>query len=277
MKNVPLNPLGGKKPGPQTFKAYPTGSFTTSVLPWLLAIGVVVAIALSTASFIIVLVKAGPRGKQGEQGPQGPKGQDGLSASSSSSASGLSGPGSSTDNAIARWDGTSGDTLQDSSATIDDSGNAIFAASVGVASAAAFGGGGALVQRKKIVEYGDTTGTLTAADIVHSNIVFVGITARRIWAFPATASVDALLPLANTTGAYWSFLIINSPSSTAEVNMLGVGDYDVWGAKNETSSETSIIPPGYMSITHIWRTSSATSNPLNNVWNVFLDLRLMTN
>ena len=35
----------------------------------------------------------------------------------------VSGPGSSTDNAVARWDGTGGETLQNSSVTIDDSGN----------------------------------------------------------------------------------------------------------------------------------------------------------
>ena len=40
-----------------------------------------------------------------------------------SSDGGLSGPGSSTDNAIIRWDGTSGDTLQNSGVIIDDSDN----------------------------------------------------------------------------------------------------------------------------------------------------------
>jgi hypothetical protein len=35
----------------------------------------------------------------------------------------LAGPGSSTDNAVVRWDGTSGTTTQNSSVTIDDSGN----------------------------------------------------------------------------------------------------------------------------------------------------------
>ncbi len=35
----------------------------------------------------------------------------------------VSGPGSSTDNAVARWDGTGGDTLQDSGVIIDDSDN----------------------------------------------------------------------------------------------------------------------------------------------------------
>jgi hypothetical protein len=35
----------------------------------------------------------------------------------------ITGPVSSTDNAIARWDGTSGNLIQDSSVTIDDSNN----------------------------------------------------------------------------------------------------------------------------------------------------------
>jgi len=35
----------------------------------------------------------------------------------------ITGTGSSTDNAIARWDGTSGKLIQDSSVTIDDSNN----------------------------------------------------------------------------------------------------------------------------------------------------------
>lgn len=37
-------------------------------------------------------------------------------------ANGLSGPASSTDNAIVRWDGTAGDTVQNSNATISDTG-----------------------------------------------------------------------------------------------------------------------------------------------------------
>lgn len=36
---------------------------------------------------------------------------------------GVSGPGSSTDNAVARWDGTDGDTLQDSAFIVDNSGH----------------------------------------------------------------------------------------------------------------------------------------------------------
>jgi hypothetical protein len=45
------------------------------------------------------------------------------------SAATVSGPSSSTDNAIARFDGTGGKTLQNSTATIDDSGNVTFSLS----------------------------------------------------------------------------------------------------------------------------------------------------
>lgn len=40
----------------------------------------------------------------------------------SASGGGVTGPGSSTDNAVVRWDGTAGTTVQNSSATIDDNG-----------------------------------------------------------------------------------------------------------------------------------------------------------
>lgn len=43
----------------------------------------------------------------------------------------VSGPASSTDNAIARWDGTSGDTLQNSAVTVDDNGRVIAAVDSG--------------------------------------------------------------------------------------------------------------------------------------------------
>ena len=58
----------------------------------------------------------------------------------------VSGPASSTDNAIVRWDGTTGRTIQNSAATIDDSGNlsavaATFSASVTTSGAINAGSG----------------------------------------------------------------------------------------------------------------------------------------
>lgn len=46
-----------------------------------------------------------------------------ISAASTAGTGGISGPGSSTDNAIPRWDGVGGDTLQDSGVLLDDSDN----------------------------------------------------------------------------------------------------------------------------------------------------------
>lgn len=54
----------------------------------------------------------------------GAPGLPGAGTAGGGSGSGdVSGPVSSTNNAISRWDGTGGDTLKDSAATIDDSGN----------------------------------------------------------------------------------------------------------------------------------------------------------
>jgi len=46
------------------------------------------------------------------------------------SVTGVTGPGSSTDNAVARWDGAGGNTLQNSGVTIDDSDNVVAAGSI---------------------------------------------------------------------------------------------------------------------------------------------------
>ena len=50
-------------------------------------------------------------------------GTDGLTFAQISGAGDVTGPGSSTDNALVRWDGTGGDTIQNSGVTLDDSQN----------------------------------------------------------------------------------------------------------------------------------------------------------
>jgi phosphoribosylcarboxyaminoimidazole (NCAIR) mutase len=50
-------------------------------------------------------------------------GTDGLTFAQISGSGDVTGPGSSTDNAIVRWDGTGGDTIQNSGVTLDDSQN----------------------------------------------------------------------------------------------------------------------------------------------------------
>lgn len=57
----------------------------------------------------------GPQGPQGFTGTQGPQGYQGTPG-----PTGVVGPVSSTDNAIVRWDGTTGQLIQNSAATVDD-------------------------------------------------------------------------------------------------------------------------------------------------------------
>ena len=61
----------------------------------------------------------GPQGEQGEQGDTGPQGEQGPAGPGGGD---VNGPGSSTDNAIARWSGVSGDELLDSTPIVEDDG-----------------------------------------------------------------------------------------------------------------------------------------------------------
>lgn len=60
------------------------------------------------------------KGATGEQGPQGEQGDPGADGTGTGD---VVGPASSTDNSIARFDGTTGKLVQNSAVTIDDSGN----------------------------------------------------------------------------------------------------------------------------------------------------------
>lgn len=90
------------------------------------------------------------------------------------SAGDMAGPVSSTDNAIARWDGTNGDTLQNSTVVVDDSGNvtgvvAITTTGLGTFASVAFSSW-TLIAAKGDLPVGtanDTVGILTAAANYH--------------------------------------------------------------------------------------------------------------
>ena len=66
----------------------------------------------------------GSAGGTGSAGPTGPTGAIGPTGPVGSGAGDVNGPGSSTDNAVVRFDGTSGTLIQNSVVTIDNSGNA---------------------------------------------------------------------------------------------------------------------------------------------------------
>lgn len=75
----------------------------------------------------------------------------------------VSGPGSSTDNAIPRWDGTAGDTLQDSAVTIDDNGMLTVGVSTGSQGLAVTAYGGADGIYSYVLAGGGTAGRFQAS------------------------------------------------------------------------------------------------------------------
>lgn len=87
--------------------------------------------------------------------------------------SGVVGPGSSTDKAIARWNGTTGETIQNSAVTLSDGGNL---AGVGTVSASSW-------IAPFVILNGATTATLTVATL----------TANRSYALPNQSGTIATL------------------------------------------------------------------------------------
>jgi hypothetical protein len=67
----------------------------------------------------------GSTGSTGGTGPTGPTGAIGPTGPAGSGSGDVIGPGSATDNAIVRFDGTSGTLIQNSAVTIDDAGNIV--------------------------------------------------------------------------------------------------------------------------------------------------------
>lgn len=107
------------------------------------------------------------------------------------------GPVSSTDHAIARWDGTGGGTLQDSNVSIDDSG------SISIPEAEGLKGGTASISDDSV--YSFTPSTTTGAIVIYGNNTATqsanGIVAFRAVATVFTAAIAAGSDLAVTTGA----------------------------------------------------------------------------
>lgn len=92
----------------------------------------------------------------------------------------VSGPGSSTDNAVARFDGTSGTAIQNSLVTIDDSGN--IAGVVDIAATTATFSGGVVVDSLAIVDTLsmtsttiDSSGNITTAGTITDSSLSTGV------------------------------------------------------------------------------------------------------
>lgn len=79
------------------------------------------------------------------------------------------GPGSSTDNALVRWDGSSGTVIQDSNASLDDDGNLVLVSGITVGTSATVSGNV------------NVTGNVTAADVSPNRVLLPQVTVNGIY------------------------------------------------------------------------------------------------
>lgn len=137
----------------------------------------------------------------------------------------VSGPASSTDNAIARWDGTGGDTLQDSALAIDDSGNLTGVTSITVGSASG-------------ITIGPGTDTnidlITIDDATHSPKLFWQNTQRAIVSLGGSFYVDEDKVAASGTSMFGSSVDMEITTSEAVS-----GTQVIAGARAELSFDAS--------------------------------------
>jgi len=166
------------------------------------------------------------------------------------SASGVSGPGSSTDNAIVRFDGTGGYTVQNSITTIDDSGNitlttgniVVTAGDVTVTAGDLQMTDG-LVIRPEIKDYGVThndkgsvSGSVTV-DLENGNSQYLTLTGNvtdLILDNPPASGTEGSVKLYIEQGGSGSYTVAWSASETvlwagasAPTLSIGVGDIDI--------------------------------------------------
>jgi hypothetical protein len=175
------------------------------------------------------------------------------------------GPGSSTDNAIARFDGTTGKLIQNSGVTIDDSGNVVLAANatvdgVDISNANLFPPQSQRVLMSPLNRSG-------AAKLLVTNtgyFVYVGrvrqaITVARVEFHVTTIGAGA------QTAEVGLFSTTNAPNKTAQsltkiVATSTVDSLITTGVKRNTSSFAQAVAAG----THLWagiRTAMATTQP----------------
>lgn len=123
---------------------------------------------------------------------------------SGGAGSGITGPVSSTDNAITRWDGTTGQMVQNSVVTIDDIGQMFGGTWQGAVVGGVYGGTGQTIYASGDILYADTTFSLAKLPVGAENEVLTVVEGGLNWKPAATggASVldgDASGPASSTT------------------------------------------------------------------------------
>ncbi len=103
------------------------------------------------------------------------------------------GPGSSTDNAVVRWDGTGGTDVQNSGVILDDDDN--------------------------VIAVNHVSGYTTTATAVGTTTLTAAST--RIQFFTGTATQDVVLPVVSTLSLGWQFVVVNHSTASIFIKSSG--------------------------------------------------------
>ena len=157
-------------------------------------------------------------------------------------------PSSSTDNAVVRWDGASGVSLQDSGVTIDDSDNLIFAGA------------------DDYIEFGDTDTRLSLDSGFSGGILLDGVNGSSTPRWIAASGDLTLYSSADSdgSGTYAPYITLFSSgfadiSGTKNFRVSNVGLTDIFQVINTTDATTTAVvgATGIPACLEIWDTDGS--------------------
>ncbi|MBI1272908.1 MAG: hypothetical protein GC131_02340 [Alphaproteobacteria bacterium] len=161
----------------------------------------------------------------------------------------MDGPGSSTDNAVVRWDGTGGDITQNSTVTIDDSGNV---------TATSFAGSGASLTALNASNLASGTvgtarlgsGTASSSTYLRGDGIWTTPSGSGDVVGPASSTDNTLVRFDSTTGKLLQGSGITVDDSS---NVTGVGTI---GVSNTATFSKSVYVSGQAAFSDFWGTTS---------------------
>lgn len=172
----------------------------------------------------------------------------------------VTGPGSSTDNAIVRWDGASGTVIQNSNVIVADSGTisllqtTTLATILGDVTGNARGDGALDIQSSHVVGANYVASGLHSVAVGYSNLAS-GLESTAIGHF-SVADGDISVALGTTSASGYQSVSVGSgnQASAASTSAFGVGNIIV--GKNSTASGYVNTASGYYSIASGWKNSA---------------------
>lgn len=217
---------------------------------WLNAAAAVLAVFLASAALVISSVREGKKGDTGADGPQGPKGDKGKDGQDAAIT--VTHPSSSTDNAVVRFDGTDGITIQNSAAILDD--NGVLTTARGdfgtyLATGVSEGRGAVFEHKVSTVVTADAGGIFTTDDVLGAVVTFTGFTAPRLWCIPSAANLDSALSFLNTTGVAWQFMVENNSAGSLTV----CGNTGITVVGRIGASSTGVVPVDHFARIYMYK------------------------